>query len=190
MRPARVRAEMALSACSCTDYPVRVYLREMGSIRCLRKRAKCIWHGAWSEVPSGAESAFPLLVQRMAMGIYEDLRQGRADVDDFAEVGGADTAAKDQKRTRALRAFNRAAKRYRELAAQQEELAATPEGHVRVHARLQSRLVRAQVRFSRALREVPFSAAQWTVFTNAFRDAEDELIALDSRLSQRRGEAR
>ena len=124
------------------------------------------------------------------MGIYEDLRQGRADVDDFAEVGGADTAAKDQKRTRALRAFNRAAKRYRELAAQQEELAATPEGHVRVHARLQSRLVRAQVRFSRALREVPFSAAQWTVFTNAFRDAEDELIALDSRLSQRRGEAR
>ncbi len=177
---------------SYTDDPVRVYLREMGAIRLLTREgevdlARRMERG---NIRMRKVLSRSLLVQRMALSLYEDLRQGRAEIDDFAEVSGADAAAKDQKRAQAMRAFNRVWSRHRELTAQQQELASTPERYVRVRARLQSRLVRAHVRFSRALREVPFSAARWAAFANAFRSAADELDVLEARLNQERNQQR
>jgi RNA polymerase primary sigma factor len=81
-----------------------------------------------------------------------------------------------------MRALNRAAKVHRELTSQQEELDSTPERYTRIRSRLQSEIVRAQLRFSQVLRDVPFSEAQWKAFANAYRSAADELNGLEARL--------
>lgn len=179
-----------------TDDPVRVYLREMGAVRLLTREGE---QDLARRMERGILRARKVLsrssvVQNVAMALYEDLREGKADLSDMAEVGGADADAKEQKRAAAMRAFSRAARRYRDLMAQREALAATPERHIRLRGRIRREIVRAQIRFSRALRQVPFSAARWNAFRNAFRSAADELSALDARLSraskQHTGEAR
>ncbi|HVW11681.1 MAG TPA: sigma-70 family RNA polymerase sigma factor [Bryobacteraceae bacterium] len=154
-----------------TDDPVRVYLREMGTIHLLTREgeidlARRMARGVLRVRKVLTRSP---LIERMAMALHENVRQGRADVRDFADVGAADLAAKDKKRAAALRALNRAAKLHREWTTLREELAAVPERHHRIRARLSSQAVRAHLRFSRALRDVPFSEAQWKEFAGAYR---------------------
>ena len=168
-----------------TDDPVRTYLREMGTVRLLTREgevelARRMERGTLRVRKTLCRS---LLIQRIALALYEDVRQGRATLDDFAETGGADKEAKNRKRALAMRAFKRAWKRHRECAALQDELDSTPERHVRVRTRRRSELVRANLRFSRTLRQIPFSAIQWTAFANAFRTAAAELSTLETRLA-------
>ncbi|HVY92723.1 MAG TPA: sigma-70 family RNA polymerase sigma factor, partial [Bryobacteraceae bacterium] len=169
-----------------TDDPVRVYLREMGTVHLLTREGEIDLARRMARGILRVRKVLTrsLLIQRMAMGLYEDVRQGSVEVREFADVGGADLEAKTRKRAAAMRALNRAAKFHRELTSQQEELDSTPERHTRIRARLQSQVVRAQLRFSQVLRDVPFSEAQWKAFANAYRSAADELCALESRLKQ------
>jgi len=180
-----------------TDDPVRVYLREMGTVRLLTREgevdlARRMERGTLRVRKVLSRS---LIVQRMAISLYEDVRQSRAEIDAVAEISGADAAAKERKRRRAMRVFTKAWQRHLESTAISEELAATPERHIHVRSGLERKLVRARVKFSQALREVPFSSAQWTAFAAAFRNAADELTALETGLKrhesrQQRPEAR
>jgi len=171
-----------------TDDPVRVYLREMGSVRLLTRAgeqdlARRMERGKLRARKVLSHSFF---VERMAISLYDDLRQGRADIDDVAEIGGVDTATRDKKRGKAMRAFTRAWKRHLEFTALREELDSTAQRHIHVRAALESRLLRARVKFSQAIREVPFSVTQWTAFTTALRTAADELTALETQLTKLR----
>src|SRR5579864_4173012 len=81
-----------------TDDPVRVYLREMGSVRLLNRqgeidlarrmeRGTTRWRKALSRSP---------LVWRAVLAIHEDVRKGSARLADFVEVGGPDEETREQ----------------------------------------------------------------------------------------------
>jgi len=123
------------------------------------------------------------LVQRMSMALCEDAIEGRIKVDEIAEIGGADTAAKDRVRAKAVRRFGAAFRQYCDLKAAEERLAATPRRYIHVRTALTSELVRERVKFSQALRSLPFSPTQWEAFADAFRRAAAGSAASEMRRS-------
>ena len=156
-----------------TDDPVRVYLREMGSVRLLTRqgeidlarrmeRGKLRTRRVLSRSP---------LVQQMVMAIYEDLSQDKIDLEDLTEIGAKDEKVRLRKRTEAMQQFTKVAKLNRDLQALEKKIASTPGRHVRVHAEMSRKVVRLRIRFSQAIREVPFSPAQWATFGSAFKSA-------------------
>jgi len=156
-----------------TDDPVRVYLREMGSVRLLTRQgevdlARRMERGKLRVRKVLSRSP---IVQQMVVAISEDLRQGKVDLEDLIEISTKDEAGGGRKRAEALQQFTKVAKLNRELQAMESRLASAPRGHVHVRAELSRKLVRLRIRFSQAIRELPFSPAQWMTFGNAFRRA-------------------
>ncbi|MBZ5678322.1 MAG: sigma-70 family RNA polymerase sigma factor [Acidobacteriia bacterium] len=158
---------------SYTDDPVRVYLREMGSVRLLTRQgeidlARRMERGKLRVRKVLSRSP---LVQQMVVAISEDLRQGEVDLEDLIEISAKDEAGGEGKRTAATQRFTKVAKLNRELQAMENRLASTPHRHVHVRAELCRKLVRLRIKFSQAIRGVPFSPAQWTTFGSAFKRA-------------------
>jgi RNA polymerase primary sigma factor len=167
-----------------TDDLVRVYLREMGSVSLLTRQgevnlARRMERGKLKVRKLLSRS---LLVQQMVMAIYEDLRQAKIKLKDVMEIGAADEAAAERKRVEAMQRFTKAAKLNRDLRAMERRIASTPSRYVHVHAQLGRKVVRLGIKFSQAIRELPFSAARWTAFLSAFKHAEEEMSALETEL--------
>ena len=163
-----------------SDDPVRVYLREMGSISLLTRKgevdlARRMEHGKLQLRKALARSPF---IQHMVMAIYEDVRHGRMKVDEVAETGGLDDKTKNRKRAVALDRFAAASRRGHTLKALEAKLAATSSRHVHLRAKLESKLVRLQVKFSQAIREIPFTQVRWDIFARALKSAADEMNGL------------
>src|SRR5580658_1306770 len=88
-----------------TDDPVRVYLREMGSVRLLTKQAEIdlarrMERGNLRMLKAISRSP---LARKMALAVFEDIGAGKARLEDVAAVGGADDAAKRRARGEATR---------------------------------------------------------------------------------------
>jgi RNA polymerase primary sigma factor len=160
-----------------TDDPVRVYLREMGSVRLLTRqgefdlarkmeRGKLRVRKALSRSP---------LVQQMAVAMCDDLRKGKVQLEDLIEVSAA-----PEKHSEITRQFAKVAKLYRNVQAAEESLALTPRRHLRVRAQLDRKLCRLRITLSRAIREIPFSPATWATFGNAFRLAAKNSPSADT----------
>ena len=170
----------------CVDDPVRTYLREMGSVRLLTREGEVLLARRMERGSLRTRqliSRFPP-VCRMAMSLYEDVREGRAELDDFMEIGGPDVASKERKRRKATRALAAASKRQDEWIALSHELDSMPRRHVHVRARLNRKVVRARVELARAIRRIPFSTARWNAFERELRNTADELTILETSLKQ------
>jgi RNA polymerase primary sigma factor len=163
--------EVASEPSPYSDDFVRVYLREMGSVSLLTRqgeidlarrmeRGKLRVRRVLSRSP---------LVQRMVMELYGQVRRGETKLDHLVDAGGSDEGAKERALAEALQRFTRASKVHRDLTALEEQLASMSRRHVHARAKLTSKLVRLQVKFSQALREIPFSASQWSAFSTAFK---------------------
>ncbi len=92
-----------------TDDPVRVYLREMGSVRLLTKQAEIdlarrMERGNLRMVKAISRSP---LVRKNALTIFEEIGAGKARLEDVAIVGGADDVAKRRNRNEANRRFKK-----------------------------------------------------------------------------------
>ncbi len=169
-----------------TDDPVRVYLREMGTISLLTRDGEV---ALARRLERGKQRVRKTLsrapvVQRLVLSLHEDVLQSKLRLDDIAEVGGPDGAAKERKRSEAMRRFAAVMKVHKELTALEKKLAATPARHVRVQAELRAKMVRQGIRFSQAIREVPFSAAGWRMLDSAYKRAAEEILTLESELAQ------
>jgi RNA polymerase primary sigma factor len=159
-----------------TDDPVRVYLREMGSVSLLSRQGEV---DLARRMERGTLRVRKVLsraarVQRMVMDLYEGVRQEAIKLDSLIESGVSDEAVKDRKRSQAMRRLTKVAKEYAELQAIEEKFAATPARHVKVRAQIGSQRLRSRIRVSQAIREVPFSPAQWKLFGTAFKNAACE----------------
>jgi RNA polymerase primary sigma factor len=168
-----------------TDDPVRVYLREMGSVSLLTRQgevrlAQRMERGQLRVRKVLSRSA---PVQRMVSAMCEDVRRGLSKLDDVMEVGAPDQKAKERKRSEAAGRLDKAEKLFRELSAMAAKLASTPQRHANVRARLQSKLIRLRVKLSQAIREIPFTPAVWGAFGDAFRRATLEMSALEMKVS-------
>ena len=151
-----------------TDDPVRVYLREMGSVRLLTRQgefdlAKRMERGSLRVRKALSRSP---LVQQMVMTIHDDLRKDKVKLGDLIE--------QEDKQAEITRQLAKVAKLHRSVQAAEESLALTPRRHSRVHAQLERELVRLRITLSQAIREIPFSAATWGTFGNAFKLAAKE----------------
>src|ERR1017187_5209200 len=79
-----------------TDDPVRVYLREMGSVRLLTKQAEIdlarrMERGSLRMLKAISRSP---LVRKMALSIYEAIGAGKVRLEDVGNVCGAEDAVK------------------------------------------------------------------------------------------------
>src|SRR5436309_892879 len=86
-----------------TDDPVRVYLREMGSVRLLSRQgeidlARRMERGTLRLRKSLSRSP---LVWGRALALYEDARQDEVRIEDFVELGPPDDDARDKARAEA-----------------------------------------------------------------------------------------
>ena len=159
-----------------TDDPVRVYLREMGTVSLLSRQgevdlARRMERGTLRVRKVLSRSP---LAQRMVMDLYQDVHREAVKLDSLIESGVSEEAVKQRKRAQAMRRLTKVAKQYTELLAIEKQIAGTPARHVKVRAQSRSRLIRARIRVSQAIRELPFSSAQWKAFGTAFKNAAVE----------------
>jgi RNA polymerase primary sigma factor len=155
-----------------TDDPVRVYLREMGLVSLLTRQrevelAKRMERGNLRMRKALSRSP---VVQQMVLALFDDIRESRVPLEDVAETGGVDETAKKRARNTAMRKFSRAAELRGEVETLRQKLDATHARQVHVQARLRSALTRVGVKFSQAIREIPFRAKQWKAFLTALEN--------------------
>jgi RNA polymerase primary sigma factor len=162
-----------------TDDPVRVYLREMGSVRLLTRQgefdlARRMERGRLQVRKALSRSP---LVQQMVVTIK------------LEDVIGSDTP--EDKHAEIRRQIAKVAKLHRNVQAAEESLALTPRRHSRVRAQLDRKLVRLRITLSQAIREMPFSSATWATLENAFKRAANDAPSADTRrcmIKMREGE--
>ena len=168
-----------------TDDPVRVYLREMGSVSLLTRQgevrlAERMERGQFRVRKVLSRSP---LVQRMVAAMCDEVSRDRSKLDELTEVGAPDQKAKERKRVKSASRFDQAGKAFRELAAMEAKINSTPERHANVRARLASKAARLRVKLSQAIREIPFTPASWAAFGDAFRHATLEISATEREIS-------
>ena len=174
-----------------TDDPVRTYLREMGSVSLLNRQgeidlAKRMERGKLRVRKVLSRSP---IVRDMAISLYQDVRQGELRPEEFLDIASPDEAAKERKRSEGMQRLARMWKLHRDLLNIEQRVAATPRGHVHVRARLNSASVRTRIKFSQALRAVPFSQSQWGAFGAAFKSPVEEISALEARVKRQESRA-
>src|ERR1035441_1040807 len=173
-----------------TDDPVRVYLREMGSVRLLTKQAEIdlarrMERGNLRMLKAISRSP---LVRKMALSIYEDIGAGKVRLEDVANVGGADDAVKKRHRAEATRHFKKLAELEHELAALEARFALMAKRKPSARAKARQ-IVRLMVRCSQELRRIPFQSTQWEEFRVALERACEEIGTLEQKLSSRKTSA-
>ena len=170
-----------------TDDPVRVYLREMGSVRLLTKQAEIdlarrMERGNLRMLKAISRSP---LVRKMALGIFEDIGAGRVRLEDVANVGGADDAVKRRNRGEATRRFKKLVELEHELAALEARFALLAKRKPAARAKARQ-IVRLTVKCSQELRKISFRSTQWEEFRVALERAAEEIGTLEGKLSSRR----
>jgi RNA polymerase primary sigma factor len=171
------------------DDPVRVYLKEMGSVSLLNRQgeidlAKRMERGIVRTRKALSRSP---LAWRSVLALYEDVRKNKIRLEDFVELAGPDDAARDGVRgqiTRHLSEFARLNHQLREL---ERKMAATPKRHVKLRAKLTGQIARGKVKCSREIRGIPFHSAQWKQFQGTVEQAVEEIGQLERELNNLRG---
>ncbi|MBV9154835.1 MAG: RNA polymerase sigma factor RpoD [Acidobacteriaceae bacterium] len=173
-----------------TDDPVRVYLREMGSVPLLTRegevslarkmeRGKLRMQKAISRSP---------LIQSVVCEFAELVRKGAEDVDSYVDFGPSDieegSAADIQRRTAISDLFLAYLAAYKKLQQTADKHAAIPAANKKLRKRWAGKLVRAQVELSKALRAVPFNAARWKEFARAIENTADEMAILETEIKK------
>jgi RNA polymerase primary sigma factor len=162
---------------SSTDDPVRVYLREMGSVRLLNRQGEIALAKRMERGKLHVEKALSRspLVWRAALAAYDEARNGDAALEDFIQLSSPKV------RNQVAQRFAALARLDRQVATLEKKIDATPERHVKVRAGLERKLPRLYVACSRELRTIPFSAAQW----KKFRDLIDAAAVSSDRGARR-----
>lgn len=169
-----------------TDDPVRVYLREMGSVSLLTRKgevdlARRMERGKLRTRKALSRSP---LIRQMVLALHDDIRQGRIKLDEVVETGATEDKVKERKRAEGRERFAKAMRRNQELTAVENKLASLSRRHVHVREKLESKLVRLWVKFAQAVREIPFTPAKWSTFASALKTAAVEMIALETELKK------
>ena len=158
-----------------TDDPVRTYLREMGAISLLTRQGEVDLARRMERGKLKARKVLSRspLVQETVLAICADLRRDDIDVQELIEIGGSNEAEKTGRRSEARRRLAKVERLDRDIEMLEKKLASTPRRNVHVRAQLDRTLLRLRVKFSQAIREIPFSAAKWTNLENSFRQAAE-----------------
>src|ERR1700676_1456803 len=111
-----------------TDDPVRVYLREMGSVSLLNRQAEVTLARRMERGNLRMQKALSRspLVRKVVLALYEDIRAGKIEAGDVVNVGGQDEGAKRRARSKGMRRFQDLAEFEQELGTLQQKFATAP----------------------------------------------------------------
>jgi RNA polymerase primary sigma factor len=160
-----------------TDDPVRVYLREMGSVRLLSRqgeidlarrmeRGKWRMHKAISRVPR---------MWKEVLNLYENARSEGLRLEDFVEIGGQEEAVRNEARAAVLEKLAKFARAYHQLTAVERKIESAPRRYVNVRAKLASKRARFMVKCSQEARAIPFTFDQWRRFETGLAQTVAEI---------------
>ena len=171
-----------------TDDPVRVYLREMGSVPLLTRQgevdlARRMERGKTQMLRGITRS--PLIVKRV-LSIYELIKKGEIEIDSVASIIHIDDTEdeRNEKRHNAKQSLARVARVYRQLTTVQDRLRRTPKRNVHVLSRMQYKAKRLIIKLSNAIQRVPFQQKKWDEFTSELERAQANLEPLYSEVER------
>jgi RNA polymerase primary sigma factor len=168
------------------DDPVRVYLREMGSVSLLTRQGEVILAQRMERGSLRMQKALSRspLVRKMALGMYEDIRSGKVHPEDGLNLSSPDEAGKRRARIKAMRRFQKLAELDHELSILQQQFALTPKRKTQARAKLTRKILRIAVKCSQEIRKIPFRSTQWKDFQGALQFATDEITTLEKKLAK------
>jgi RNA polymerase primary sigma factor len=173
-----------------TDDPVRVYLREMGSVRLLTRQGEIDLAERMERGKLRVRKALSRLpvAWRRVVAIREQMREGAIRLEDVVELGiEDDEAAAQRARAEVNRRFSKFARLHQELVALESKIASMPDRYTKVKARLRREEIRLKIRCSQQMRTIPFGSAQWREFRGALQNAVEEIARLEGELEHNRG---
>ena len=167
-----------------TDDPVRLYLREMGSVPLLNRQgeitlAKRMERGKWRA--HKALSRSPLVLEAI-LSLYDSIRRDEERLDDFVELGPED--GRDKVRLETSQKLAKLARQNRALVALKDKLAHTPERHSNVRANLERQILRQRIVCARELRAIHFNDAHWKRLTALVQHAFDEISGIEHEIER------
>jgi RNA polymerase primary sigma factor len=172
-----------------TDDPVRVYLKEMGSVSLLTRQAEIDLARRMERGKLRMQKALSRspLVRRNVLDVYEEIRNGKARLEDLVEIGGADEAAKENARGEAMLCLSGLAKLNASLLAMEQKSKHGPGRQTRARAGVMSRILRREVRCSQQIRAIRFHPVQWKRFQGALEHAAEEIGRMEKQLEKQNG---
>jgi len=169
-----------------TDDPVRVYLREMGAVPLLTREgevdlARRMERGKLRMQKAISRSA---LVQLVVVELAEQLKKGLEELDNLVDLGDLEegTLADTKRRGDLRQQFADVVVFHKKQQQAVEKLEATGLSNKKVRRRLCSRVNRAKVETSLAIRRIPFLGLKWKEFSKEIERAVEELTHLEREL--------
>jgi len=179
-----------------TDDPVRVYLREMGSVPLLTREgevdlARRMERGKLRMQKAISRSA---LVQLVILNLADQLKKETEELENLVDVGDIeeDPAADEKRRSEIRQLFVDVVLLHKKQQQLGEKLETIPLANKKLRKRCQGKLARAKVETSLAVRKVPFLLTKWKEFASEIERAVEELSQLESeikRIQERNGQA-
>jgi RNA polymerase primary sigma factor len=168
------------------DDPVRVYLREMGGVPLLTREgevdlARRMERGKLRTQKVISRSA---LVQLVVVELAKQLKKGAEEIDNLVDLGDWEesTLADTKRRGELKQLFADVVVPHKKQQEIEDKLEATALSNKRVRRRLCSKLNRAKVETSQAIRSVPFLLPKWKEFSKEIERAVEELTHLEREL--------
>jgi RNA polymerase primary sigma factor len=174
-----------------TDDPVRVYLREMGSVPLLTREgevnlARRMERGKLRMQKAISRSA---LVQLRAVEICDQIRRETEELDAFVDLGDleAESAAYNKRQNEVRKQLLDIIASHKKLAQLQEKLEEVPLSNKKGRRRALGKVARCWVEISRGLRAIPFYASQWKHFAREIERVVDALLQMELELRRLEG---
>ena len=175
-----------------TDDPVRVYLREMGSVPLLTREgevdlARKMERGKLRMQKAISRSA---LVQLLVVEYADRLKKGTEDLDAFVDLGDVEdgSAADLKRRSEVKQQYADVLALHKKLQHFQERLesvvSAGKLAGKKARVRAFGKLSRCKVETSRAIRRIPWQSVRWRQFAKEIERAADEMTFLEAELKR------
>ncbi len=178
-----VPLELAPGQLEKTNDPVRMYLREMGTVPLLTREgevaiAKRIERGEMLVLKTISRS--PIVIKEL-LAIAEELRNGTRSIKEIVQFDDEElTDEKIEAKTRqTLKILDRIKKLYEQALQQAAALQRTPKSKKKAWLRAKYRLARTRVELSRVVRSIDFNPIEKKRMIDRIRQAAERLQALE-----------
>ncbi len=169
-----------------TDDPVRVYLREMGSVPLLTREGEVTLARKMERGKLRMQKAISRspLIQSLVLEFAELVRKGAEDVDSYVDFAPSDieegSPADLKRRGEISQLFVNYLAAHKKLQQTIDKHAAVPPANKKLRRKWAGKVARAKVELSRSLRAIPFNLARWKEFVRAIEKTADEMCLLDA----------
>ena len=176
-----------------TDDPVRVYLREMGSVPLLTREgevdlARRMERGKLRMQKAISRSA---LVQMIVLDAADQIKKGTEELDELVDLGDVEegSSAEDRRRSEIRQQFADISLLQKKLQQLDEKYDSIEASNKKLRRRWLGKLNRCRVEISRAIRAIPFQLLKWKQFAKEIERVVDELnhLQLELRRAEERG---